>query len=97
MNTPSKLLNRLTNLVERIATPLFTMDTKPKSMESIKEGIIQETTTTEELTPIEGEELKVFNKLTEEQKQALFVLVDFLLGQHFIITQKYGTDHLGQK
>ena len=40
-------------------------------MESIKEGIIQETTTTEELTPIDGEELKVFNKLAEEQKQEI--------------------------
>ena len=63
MNTPSRLLNKLAKL--------FTMDTTPKSMESIKEGIIQETTTTEELTPIDGEELKVFNKITEEQKQEI--------------------------
>lgn len=67
MNSPSKLLNKLTNLVERIAPPLFTMDTTPKSMESIKEEIIQETT----VLPADGEELAPFIKLTDEQKQEI--------------------------
>lgn len=64
MNITSKILNKLTNL--------FTMDTNPKSMESIKEEIIQDASTSEELAPpVDGEELVPFIKLTKEQKQEI--------------------------
>ena len=64
MSNRSKLLNKLTNL--------FNMDTTPKSMESIKEEIIQQASINEEsVLPVDGEELKPFNKLTEEQKEEI--------------------------